>query len=90
MNRDARRAQKRRTKRKAEKRDTVERTGLGGFIDSLMPPGPIGVAQLEEISRAQGTNHARKHAPGCGGLLACVPDCETDAQLRKRLQERYG
>lgn len=62
MNRDARRAAKRRQQRKQEKRDTVERTGpavsLGDVVDAFVD---------------------------AGGSVD-----ETDAALRKRLQERFG
>ncbi len=95
MNRDARRAAKRRQQRKQEKRDTVERTGpavsLGDVVAEFMSVGGrASHAELDAIAMAPSV--ARTHDNACEWRrgYACLPDCETDDALRKRLQERFG
>ena len=59
----------------------VERTG---------PPVSLGDI-VEEYMGAPG--FARMHAQGCQAhhpYGRCVAGCETDAELRERIQERFG
>ncbi len=82
---------------KDEKRTRVERTGpgvsLGDAVRDFVGANRATHAQLDAIALPVPPETARKHAQGCEAHRAygaCVDGCETDAELRARLQERYG
>lgn len=88
-NKDKRKQDRRKAQRDEAERMRVDRTGGGGGIDL---PERISHAQLDTLATMPSV--ARTHAADCNAvfdpLSQCSPECETDAQLRKRLQDRFG
>ena len=100
--RDQRHAAKRKALRSEAKRNKVDRTGpgvsLGDVADAFKNAGGITTpgyrmheSELDAIAKVPGTE--REHDSACQWMHTgqCLDTCESDAQLRARLQQdRFG
>ena len=96
MNRDGRRAQKRRQKRKDEKRAlTGAALAAGGMtpeqVRRMVPRTGPGLEFGDIADAVVVAKVDRRHVPGCVcDDYGLDPGCESDVELRARLVERFG
>ena len=83
-----------------DKNNRVDRVGPGvslgevvrDFTESWDASPATSVAHDLNSFAASVAGSPRKHVGGCTHITdgLCVPGCETDGELRKRLQDRFG